>query len=292
MPLAVEVTNLTTPTGSPHTWEFLLALIPVVVGLLYFAQARWTRRATSPDGRRVRDDLNIVSVAADEVPATNVANAVVAIDGHRAVLLVGEDKEKPKPDDSDSVPVNRKEIVEMERAAADLSCVGTLLLAEAVLIMFIVLHHFSEITDHYAEILEISGYDVMALALLVIRTAAYGTVVLTALVVLVRFAGACFDQATRFRKRTHSAHVLNFVLAEYEKNIKSEKVTLPNALEVFKAWNRNVESAFSSVRLIKQKQESVNGSVSPGGGATFNYGAPVGKALDSALRDTDPDDRP
>ena len=163
----------------------------------------------------------------------------------------------------------------MERGANDLTVIGVVLLLEAVLVIFIVLHHFGEITDHYATTLANADYQLSTLLLLVVRTAAYGTIVSAILVIFVRFSGVCFDQATRFRKRTHSAHVLNVVLSEYDEKIKAGEVTLENALEVFKAWNLNVESAFTSMRTLRPKQETVSAGAAPSQGPNFYYGAPV-----------------
>jgi hypothetical protein len=272
--LSVAISSVP-PTGAPSTLEMWLALAPVAVGVAYLVATRtylaWQKRKDRLD-KAVRAQAR--RVAAQEREQKSYRRLLIAQYSPRKRLLETSARSAPSADEA-SAPVTRAEVVSMERAAADLSWMGVLLLMEAALVIFVVLHHFGEVTDHFVFLLRDGKSTTETLVLLVIRTAAYGTVTSTAIYALVRFAGACFDQATRFRKRGHSAHVLNFVLTEYDDNIKAETVTLKDALEVFKAWNDNVESAFTGAKLIKDKQETVSGGVSPGGGATFNYGAPV-----------------
>ena len=279
--------RLVAPLGSPTWWELALAVVPLLVGVGRFALR---------SAKEHREETALTKAAEElarnaELAATTNTNSNLTSPRRERVATVITGVMRARgwyapQGQTATIPVDRREMLQMERAASDLSWIGTLLLSEAVLIIFIVLHHFGDITDHYTELLHKSNYDVAMLALLMVRTAAYGTVVSTALYVLVRFAGTCFDQATRFQKRTHSAHVLNYVVAEYEDNIKSEKVTLHNALEVFQAWNANVQSAFTNAKLVKDKQESVSGSLSPIDGAAFSYGqrrAAAAEAVREAL---------
>lgn len=95
----------------------------------------------------------------------------------------------------------------------------------------------------------------LMLVLLLVRGTFFGALSVGFLFAVFTIATAYIDQATRFRKRLYSAHMLNYVFATFTDQIKDSTVKMDQVVGVFSAWNENVDSAFSSVRFQRDGKD-------------------------------------
>jgi hypothetical protein len=94
------------------------------------------------------------------------------------------------------------------------------------------------------------------LVLLLVRGTLFGSLAVGFLFGLFSVANAYIDQATRFRKRLYSAHMLNYAFRTFSEDIKRDgEVSLADLVNLFSAWNENVDSAFSRVKFQKQTKD-------------------------------------
>lgn len=112
-------------------------------------------------------------------------------------------------------------------------------------------------TGHYIDRIENSKHPDHLLVLLLIRGGLFGGLTAGILYAAFTVANAAVDQATRFRKRVYSAHMLNYAFETFEKQIKTDKVKLSHVVALFSAWNENVDSAFSRVAFQKHGKDVV-----------------------------------
>jgi hypothetical protein len=99
------------------------------------------------------------------------------------------------------------------------------------------------------------------LVLLLVRGAFFGALSIGLLYGIFTVANAYIDQATRFRKRLYSAHMLNYAFKTFGEEIKrGGKVDVNDLVSLFSAWNANVDSAFSRVRFQKESKNLVLGN--------------------------------
>jgi hypothetical protein len=209
-------------------WELGLGFLPLAVGVLWFAVLRREHARTAA---RHAADREMRSAQAE-------------------------------------LPLGQEELDAMTSAAENLTVLGAVLLGQAAWLVLVVLIKFYSITDHYALLLaSAKDFRFQMLGLLVVRTAAYGTVATTAIYVFGRFALASFDQSTRFRKRIHSAHVLNAMVLRYDpKGVKMDDI-----LKAFRDWNATIESAFTRPHKFGDPRESASAKW---GAANVFYGVP------------------
>ena len=91
------------------------------------------------------------------------------------------------------------------------------------------------------------------LILLLVRGTLFGSLSVGFLFGLFSVANAYIDQATRFRKRLYSAHMLNYAFRTFSDDIKRDgEVSLADLVSLFSAWNENVDSAFSRVKFQRK----------------------------------------
>jgi len=96
------------------------------------------------------------------------------------------------------------------------------------------------------------------LILLLVRSVTFGGLSIAILFALFTVGNACVDQATRFRKRLYSAHMLNYAFKTFSDEIvKGGKVDVNDLVKLFEAWNANVDSAFSRVKFQKKSKNLV-----------------------------------
>jgi len=93
------------------------------------------------------------------------------------------------------------------------------------------------------------------LVLLLVRGTFFGALSVGFLFAVFTIATAYIDQATRFRKRLYSAHMLNYVFSTFSDQIKDSTVQMDQVVGMFSAWNENVDSAFSSVRFQRDGKD-------------------------------------
>jgi hypothetical protein len=94
------------------------------------------------------------------------------------------------------------------------------------------------------------------LVLLLVRGTLFGSLAVGFLFGIFSVANAYIDQATRFRKRLYSAHMLNYAFGAFSEDIKrGGEVSLKDLVDLFSAWNENVDSAFSRVKFQKTTKD-------------------------------------
>jgi hypothetical protein len=115
------------------------------------------------------------------------------------------------------------------------------------------------LTGDYVRDVERAKDPELVLVLLLVRSTFFGALSLAFLYGLLTVATAYIDQATRFRKRLYSAHMVNYAFETFEDEIKEKTITLEQIVAVFSAWNENVDSAFSNLRFQKKSKDLIVG---------------------------------
>ncbi|HEY0318745.1 MAG TPA: hypothetical protein VGC49_10705 [Solirubrobacterales bacterium] len=117
------------------------------------------------------------------------------------------------------------------------------------------------LTGVYVGDLEKAKDPPLMLVLLLVRGTLFGGLSIGFLYGIFTVGNAYIDQATRFRKRLYSAHMLNYAFATFSEEIKTgEKVKVDDVVRLFYAWNANVDSAFSRVAFQKTSKNLVIGN--------------------------------
>jgi len=100
----------------------------------------------------------------------------------------------------------------------------------------------------------------LMLVLLLVRGTLFGGLSVGFLYGIFTVGNAYVDQATRFRKRLYSAHMLNYAFETFSEQIKEgDKVKVDDLVRLFYAWNANVDSAFSRVAFQRASKNLVLG---------------------------------
>jgi hypothetical protein len=111
------------------------------------------------------------------------------------------------------------------------------------------------LTGVYVDDLNDARHPDQMLLLLLVRSVLFGGLGVGFLFGLFTVANAYVDQATRFRKRLYSAHMLNYAFKTFSDEIKKGgEVEVDDLVKLFEAWNANVDSAFSRVKFQKRAQ--------------------------------------
>ncbi len=100
----------------------------------------------------------------------------------------------------------------------------------------------------------------LMLILLLVRGTLFGGLSVGFLYGIFTVGNAYIDQATRFRKRLYSAHMLNYAFETFSEEIKEgNKVKVDDVVRLFYAWNANVDSAFSRVAFQRASKNLIIG---------------------------------
>lgn len=91
------------------------------------------------------------------------------------------------------------------------------------------------------------------LAYLIARSAALTAVATALLFFGIKTAVACFDQSARFTKRRYGALFLKYLYGKFDNRQLHTPEGIEQIIKFFQAWNHNIESAFSGVRVEKGK---------------------------------------
>jgi hypothetical protein len=128
--------------------------------------------------------------------------------------------------------------------------------AIAVGICLLVFSHF--LTVLYVHDLNHAENPEFMLPLLLVRGVLFGGLGVGFLYGIFTVGNAYIDQATRFRKRLYSAHMLNYAFKAFREDIKKGgQVDVDDLVRLFEAWNANVDSAFSRVAFQKRSKNLV-----------------------------------
>ncbi|HUC08653.1 MAG TPA: hypothetical protein VMR96_11260 [Solirubrobacterales bacterium] len=124
--------------------------------------------------------------------------------------------------------------------------------------LLIVAYH---LTGVYVDDLQNAKDPPLMLILLLVRGTLFGGLSVGFLYGIFTVGNAYVDQATRFRKRLYSAHMLNYAFETFGEEIKAgNKVKVDDLVRLFYAWNANVDSAFSRVAFQKASKNLVIGN--------------------------------
>jgi hypothetical protein len=169
--------------------------------------------------------------------------------------LSGEDQEHA---------IDRETMRALQGDAKRYGNAGRLLFGIAILaagVLLVVSYHLTRI---YVDDLRAAHNDdpELMLVLLLVRGTFFGSMSVGFLFGLFSVANAYVDQATRFRKRLYSAHMLNYAFEKFGKGISG--VSVGDLVRLFSAWNANVDSAFTRVRFQKDSKNLVVGSKTAG----------------------------
>jgi hypothetical protein len=158
--------------------------------------------------------------------------------------------------DDDEHAINEETIKRLQEDARAYTTRGQLLFLVAIVVglgTMAVSYHLTTVDVH--ELNKADNGSEM-LILLLVRGTVFGSLSVGFLFGLFSVANAYIDQATRFRKRLYSAHMLNYAFGAFSDEIKKDgKVSLADLVNLFSAWNENVDSAFSRVKFQKKTKD-------------------------------------
>jgi hypothetical protein len=156
-------------------------------------------------------------------------------------------------------PIDPKTIKGLEANAVKYGRWSAVFFVLAVLIGIALLYASYLLTGDYVRDIRSAKDPELVLILLLVRSTFFGALSLAFLYGLLTVATAYIDQATRFRKRLYSAHMVNYAFETFGQEIKEKKITLEQIVAVFSAWNENVDSAFSNLRFQKKSKDLILG---------------------------------
>ncbi|HEX4838039.1 MAG TPA: hypothetical protein VFV03_05900 [Solirubrobacteraceae bacterium] len=142
---------------------------------------------------------------------------------------------------------------------------GRAMFAVSVVVGVALLAVSYHLTGVYVDDLNRAKDGQLMLLLLVARSVLWGGLSVGFLYGLFTVGNAYIDQATRFRKRLYSAHMLNYAFKTFSEDIKhGGKVEVDDLVRLFAAWNANVDSAFSRVKFQKNSKDFIIGGKNGG----------------------------
>lgn len=113
--------------------------------------------------------------------------------------------------------------------------------------------------------------DIVLAIFLLVRSAAFAGIVAGLLYGLLNLGRAALDQAERYKKRQMAAHFMHYVFVEYRERIGTDGFRVAEIIEAIDAWSRNVESAYTKVKLGGKGTENWSARVSTDG-TSFAFG--------------------
>lgn len=156
--------------------------------------------------------------------------------------------------------INEQTILSLEDDAARCTKAGNRFFGVAILIGLVLLGIAYQLTIAYVGYMNDADNPELMLVLLLVRGTLFGGLSIGFLYGIFTVGNAYIDQATRFRKRVYSAHMLNYAFDTFSKEIKEgEKVKIDDVVRLFYAWNATVDSAFSRVAFQKSSKNLVIG---------------------------------
>lgn len=158
-------------------------------------------------------------------------------------------------------------IQELDTSIERLRMLARLIFAMAGAILLLAVIATSALSWHAADLIMKYPDEWTLFAFELVRTTAVATVLATAVWGTLNLGRAALDQAARHEKRLIAAHFLHFTLHKYEPEIKKKIITLDQVMLFLRSWSDNVESAFTSVKYGKTKNDAMSMSVNRDGAA-------------------------
>lgn len=156
--------------------------------------------------------------------------------------------------------INAATLSRLETDAQKCTRAGRWLFGIAIVIGIALIAIAYHLTGVYVDDLERAKDPPLMLVLLLVRGTLFGSLSIGFLYGIFTVGNAYIDQATRFRKRLYSAHMLNYAFETFGQEIKDgEKVKVDDLVRLFYAWNATVDSAFSRVAFQRASKNLVIG---------------------------------
>jgi hypothetical protein len=165
----------------------------------------------------------------------------------------------PAPKPPREQPIDPETIEGLEANAVKYGRWSAVFFVLSVVIGIALLYASYLLTGDYVRDIRAAKDPELVLILLLVRSTFFGALSLAFLYGLLTVATAYIDQATRFRKRLYSAHMVNYAFETFGQEIKEKTITLRQIVAVFSAWNENVDSAFSNLRFQKKSKDLIVG---------------------------------
>lgn len=157
--------------------------------------------------------------------------------------------------------INLGTLRRLEKDAVKCTRAGRVFFGVAILVGIALLAISYHLTVVYVHDLEEAKQPPLMLILLLVRGTLFGGMSVGFLYGIFTVGNAYIDQATRFKKRLYSAHMLNYAFDTFSEHIKeSGQVKVDDVVRLFYAWNANVDSAFSRVAFMKSSKNLVIGT--------------------------------
>lgn len=119
--------------------------------------------------------------------------------------------------------------------------------------------------------------DIVLAIFLLLRATAFAGIVAGLLYGLLNLGRAALDQAERYKKRQMAAHFMHYVFVEYRDRIGTDGFRVAEVIDAIDAWSRNVESAYTKLKIGGKSAENWSALVSSDG-TSFAYGKDAVKA--------------
>jgi hypothetical protein len=114
----------------------------------------------------------------------------------------------------------------------------------------------TSLADHLKQINDAKNAT-QAVSYLIFRSAALGTIATTILIFGTKIAISNFDQSMRFTKRKMGLFFLQFLYKQHKQQL-NENVSLDQLMASFEIWSKNVESAFSNVKVQTNNKDATS----------------------------------
>lgn len=158
----------------------------------------------------------------------------------------------------DQHAIDEETLNALRRDARRYTVGGRWLFAIAIAIGVCLLAVVYHLTGVYVDDLNQAQNPQYMLILLLVRGTLFGGLAVGFLYGIFTVGNAYIDQATRFRKRLYSAHMLNYAFRTFRDDIKrGSEIDVDDLVCLFAAWNANVDSAFSKVAFQKRSKNLV-----------------------------------
>lgn len=148
-------------------------------------------------------------------------------------------------------------LISLETKSEHLNVGGVLLLLVSICLAIALFWEIKNTTERHIDHFTGNASNYTLLIYLIVRSSALSVIATTVLIFTVKTAIACFDQSARFAKRRNGALFLKYLYNKFDKDKLDDKDTVGQIIKFFEAWNQNIESAFTTVKVDKSKTGSM-----------------------------------
>ena len=141
----------------------------------------------------------------------------------------------------------------------------------AILGAGVALYALTELTARGVADIASHPNDIVLGIFILLRSAAFAGIVGGLLYGLLNSGRAALDQAERYKKRQMAAHFMHYLFVAYEDRIGEKGFRVAEVIDAIDAWSRNVESAYTKVKIGGKGSESWAAATTKNG-TTIAYG--------------------